>query len=708
MQNVLLCERFRKGLDRLDPVMKNRVVETIRKLCQNPDHSSLDTKIAHDFQRRRIRRSRVNDNFRLLWEYDDNGQICLWRVGKHEVIDRTLSLNALCQVGWEEWEDTPEDSPAFCGDYPPAKPVFARFSPDLLRLLGVPDELVAAVGQVPDAEELEDLPLPTDVLNTLLGVYTDPLNFIEDEALDPRQLLYRASADELEGYCRGELKKLLLNLAPAQEALVTFQPNGPVLIKGVAGSGKTTIGLYRARYLAQLIADRRRMFHEETSILILTYTKTLARALRELMIELYGAQHPLITVFPIRKWMEEFVFANGERRAADKKTRHKISKAILARMREEKGGRHRDFFDEARTDFFLDEIDTVIRARGVDKLEKYQQMERVGRGKALSQEQRALVWEFYRRYQGALNEEQRFDYADLARLALHHLESMAAEARPAFDAVIVDEAQDLTPMDLRLAARLVADQARQIGLTLLADPAQSIYYRGIPWKESGIAIAGRTRTLLTNYRNTEEILRAARPILDGCATLQIEEEYLQPRTAGKRGPAPLIRRYNEHADCDRFIVEEIYRLCQERRYRPGDIAILVPVRNEMSALRKALEQGQIPTCDYRDEEFDLLENEVKLITIHSAKGLEFPVVFLPYLEDEHFNWLCAPHGEEGEQKPDAARMLFYVGMTRAADRLYLLYPRHARLALLHDLDPATLRDYPAENARFWSADRVPG
>jgi len=69
------------------------------------------------------------------------------------------------------------------------------------------------------------------------------------------------------------------------------------------------------------------------------------------------------------------------------------------------------------------------------------------------------------------------------------------------------------------------------------------------------------------------------------------------------------------------------------------------------------------------DNYDRNADAVVMMTLHSAKGLEFPVVFMPGMEEGLFPTLRPDNGTE---EMEEERRLCYVGMTRAMDRLYLL------------------------------------
>ena len=89
--------------------------------------------------------------------------------------------------------------------------------------------------------------------------------------------------------------------------------------------------------------------------------------------------------------------------------------------------------------------------------------------------------------------------------------------------------------------------------------------------------------------------------------------------------------------------------------------------------------------------------KVTLMTLHSAKGLEFPVVFMPGMEDGLFP---GHRAMDSEEKMEEERRLCYVGMTRAKERLFLTgaayrviygqgdYTRES--TFLRELDPKVL------------------
>jgi len=125
-----------------------------------------------------------------------------------------------------------------------------------------------------------------------------------------------------------------------------------------------------------------------------------------------------------------------------------------------------------------------------------------------------------------------------------------------------------------------------------------------------------------------------------------------------------------------------------RNHEPPDDDTLSPLAAFLS--HAALEAGE--------NQGDAWEDCVQLMTLHSAKGLEFPVVFLTGLEEglfPHQRSMEDPNGLEEE------RRLCYVGMTRAMRQLYVSYAEMRRLHGREDMCAPSrfLREIPDEYVR---------
>ncbi|KAA0223530.1 DNA helicase [candidate division KSB1 bacterium] len=117
------------------------------------------------------------------------------------------------------------------------------------------------------------------------------------------------------------------------------------------------------------------------------------------------------------------------------------------------------------------------------------------------------------------------------------------------------------------------------------------------------------------------------------------------------------------------------------------------------------------------DNWDTKGNAVTLMTLHSAKGLEFPIVFIAGLEEGLFPLL---RGEENAQESDLEeeRRLFYVGVTRAQEKLYLSYSQtRSRYGngthhcypsrFLAELDERLLKQAVVRRQRFYDYEDEP-
>ncbi|MEP6897835.1 MAG: 3'-5' exonuclease [Rhodanobacter sp.] len=240
-----------------------------------------------------------------------------------------------------------------------------------------------------------------------------------------------------------------------------------------------------------------------------------------------------------------------------------------------------------------------------------------------------------------------------------------------YGAVLIDEGHDFEPDWYKLIVQMVDPSTNS--LLVLYDDAQNINgrtdRRKFTWKSLGVQAQGRTTILKLNYRNTLEILSVARSFASELLHADAGEDdgvpLIAPESAGRRGAVPeLVRTDTAGAQLDLLIA----RLRDEHAHgRPySDMAVLFRNLWEGEKLHQALQRTGIPSRladDKGKQTLFVVEDAVKLITMHSSKGLEFPFVIIPGLGS-----LPKP----GQTEVDEARLL-YVAMTRATEHLLLIH-----------------------------------
>jgi DNA helicase-2/ATP-dependent DNA helicase PcrA len=117
-----------------------------------------------------------------------------------------------------------------------------------------------------------------------------------------------------------------------------------------------------------------------------------------------------------------------------------------------------------------------------------------------------------------------------------------------------------------------------------------------------------------------------------------------------------------------------------------------PEEEGLSPLQEFLDRAAL---DAGDAQADAHEDSVQLMTLHSAKGLEFPLVFLAGMEENLF-----PHRMSLEEpgRLEEERRLCYVGITRAMQKLVITYAECRRLHGSESFNAPSrfVREIPAE------------
>ncbi|WP_084127317.1 nuclease-related domain-containing DEAD/DEAH box helicase [Demequina sp. NBRC 110054] len=482
----------------------------------------------------------------------------------------------------------------------------------------------------------------------------------DERVVDETDALFSASEVEaalLEGIMAQPVEEWMTFLHPEQAKLVRRSFNGPSRIRGAAGTGKTVVGLHRAAYLARTRPGR---------VLVTTYVRTLPSVLKTLLGRMAPDVVDRVDFMGVHQFASSVLDDRGVRRRLDSSAADGGFAAAWNAVPKDSPLRRKGLSER----YWREEIDYVIKGRGISDFDTYAELSRTGRQHRLGLDQRRAVWVLYLDYDRNLRRQRVHDFADVILLADAELRREPLDG--GYAAVIVDEAQDLSCAMVRMLHSLVGDGPD--GFTLIGDGQQSIYPGGYTLAEAGLSVASRGVVLDINYRNTEEILDFAHGLVAGAGYADIEGEIARgerPKSTARSGPEPEVVRCATWREHDRMLVARVQQAVRDIGTSLGDVGVLCASSRSVAAAHKALAGVGIPTVDLKEYAGSAVD-AVRVGTIKRAKGLEFKQVLvasvrLSLLEGE-------PPSEDDAAAREAwelARRELYVALTRARDGLWV-------------------------------------
>jgi|LSQX01.2.fsa_nt_gb superfamily I DNA/RNA helicase len=444
-----------------------------------------------------------------------------------------------------------------------------------------------------------------------------------------------------------------LVLTKKQEEIVNYSGKH-LLVKGVPGSGKTVVLLRKCRILLDKEPDAR--------VGLFTYNRTLARYALGLAASFDGGRRLYVDTFhgwarePLRELgLLTYTVTNRSQRL------NKLSEAkkLLRGVQD-----HKYVKDRKYEQFLLDEFEW-IKGRGLVEKSLYQSASRVGRGtkEQVRQDDRSIIFALFVLYQMEMENANHMEYADYALLLDRHFARVSD--RHKFDYVLVDEAQDLSQMQLKVLRRIA-----QKGLAVAADKGQKIYRTEFSWSDVGINIrGGRTKVLRNTFRSTKQIISLAKSLQEhDPLCIQQDEDYIEPEIPDVDGPSPTVWEMTNRLEEELAIVQLVRILLTSEPDQT--IGILTKTWRVANRIGHQLTDAKIPVQTLKDDETRVLEPGVKLSTMHSAKGLEFDTVILAHMNR---GLVPYPADEDDEEAVAHERRLVYVSMTRAKLQLHIFY-----------------------------------
>ncbi len=461
---------------------------------------------------------------------------------------------------------------------------------------------------------------------------------------------------------RLDYERSLTRLTPEQlEAVEAVDGDHDILIRGGAGTGKSLV-LIEA--LKKILTQDDFAFGGDypEKRLLLTFTRALARY-DAYLAGVLGAASSAADVRTIDSFFYSCLRAAND----DYRINYQILDELITKHNST------DFLSDAELTI---EIEALIFGGLVTEGEYLEEVTlRRGMRQRLSRGQRAEVWKIRDALVAEMEERRQFSKNYSRLVLLRHLEGVGPGGRPPererlprIRYLFLDETQDLTAADMRVL-RLLTEGP----MIMAGDREQALYGISSPYARAGISVTGRTRVLRTNFRNSCQIHALAEAFRrrgpgtgggPGAASSPAASVATDDTVAFRDGPIPEVYRGDSKDSLLRLLVDKVRLFTEVLEYEEENLAVLVPRNREVDSVGEALSHAGFAWANVAHDEFSFeSRGAIRISTLHSSKGLDFPVVllFLPYLHRRE--------QYDSEATERLLRNLVFVGLSRAMEHL---------------------------------------
>lgn len=436
-----------------------------------------------------------------------------------------------------------------------------------------------------------------------------------------------------------------------QKEVLYLPSQGHYAILGTAGSGKTTLAILRSAYLSDPKTN-----HGGKTLLV-TFNRTLVAYLQHL-------QDQDLSNVVVENYHK---FSRGYLNSQGKLTRNGICSDPSERMEIIKNAKNEIATNYKEHPFFNKPIDVYseeirwIFQHGISSLEDYTDVERIGRSDdRIPRNLRKIMYEIYECYVRKRSENgKQYDWDDLAVSTRRQFENDGSARK--YKHVVIDEGQDFSPEMIRSLALAIPPDG---SLTFFGDVAQQIYGHRMSWRSAGLQI-NKVWEFRENYRNSKQIAKLGLAI-SKMSFFQDIPDLVEPVSPKADGPLPTLVQCPSIKREIELVIEQAHEVASTMsvailfRSRADEKLVVPYLRLDTIRLHKEMNTWQSgPGIRYG--------------TYHSAKGLEFDTVILPFFSQERLPdpETVSAFGIEEALIRDGR--LIYVATTRAKSRLIITY-----------------------------------